>query len=96
MGRLGLNAVRLNHTAGDANNHQNDQRHRKRNAASERIDRAIALALVGQHVVKPGAQVVNDQREERDDECSFHLDAMQQTSPIIAVPRAVKMKADSR
>ena len=60
--------MRLDHAAGDAGHHQQDQRHGQADAPGERLNGAVGLALVHHHVIQAGAQVPEDQDQESDDE----------------------------
>src|SRR5690606_19642415 len=61
-----IDPVRLDPAHPDGQGHQQDQRHRQADAAGERVDRALAFALVDQQVVEAGAQVPDDEDEEGD------------------------------
>ena len=60
-------AVRRDPAHVDRQRDEQDQRDRQRDAPRQRIDRALGLALVDQHVIQARAEVPEDEDQERDD-----------------------------
>jgi len=67
LSSMRVHAMRLDDTAGDAGANEQDQDHRQRDATGQCVHRALAAAAIGEHVYQPGAEVVEDQREEGED-----------------------------
>src|SRR5688572_12441518 len=73
--RIAADAVEFDpaHLGGDDD--ADDQRDGQRDAAGERVHRALALALVDQHVVQAGTEVPENEDQDGDDQQGLHGNA---------------------
>ena len=60
--------MRLNEAGQHADDDQDDQEHRQRNALGQGLDSAVAAAFVGHHVEHAGTEVPDDGDQENDDQ----------------------------
>src|SRR5690606_24894235 len=70
--RLPADPVRRDPAHPDRQQHDQDQRHRQRDAPGQGIDGALGRPLVDHHVVQGGAEVPQDDQQKSDDQQDFH------------------------